>query len=155
MAKSILVTGGTGFLGSFIVDKVLERHQDWSVTVMDLAKPKEPRKEVKYEVGDVTVAATVGAIIERAKPQVIIHTAGMVPTLSERYGRSLEAKVFEVNIEGTRTMLAAAKQYGVEAFVWTGSCTAVMDDMTREYPNIDEDVPTSSRSTVYGESKVC
>ena len=154
MIVSVLVTGGTGFLGSFIVDSILEQHPDWALTVLDLSSPEKNRKNVAYEVGDVTCAATVSAIIQRVKPQAIIHAAGMVPELAERYGRSLEAKVFKVNVEGTKTLLAAAKQHGVEAFVWTGSCTAVMDDMTREYPNIDETVPTSSRSTIYGESKV-
>ena len=155
MAISVLVTGGTGFLGSFIVDTILEQHPEWDVTVMDLVRPKKFKENVKYKVGDVTVTAVVNAIIERVKPQAIIHTAGMVPELAERYGRNLEAKVFEVNVEGTRTLLTAAKRHGVEAFVWTGSCTAVMDDMTNDYPNIDESVPTSRQSTIYGESKVC
>ncbi len=154
MAISILVTGGTGFLGSFIVDAIMEQHPDWVVTVMDLLNPKKNRENVIYEVGDVRDTSTVNAIIQSVKPKAIIHAAGMVPELSERYGRSLESKVFEINVEGTRTLLAVAKNNGVEAFVWTGSCTAVMDDMTREYPNIDEEVPTSSRSTIYGESKV-
>ena len=154
MATGVLVTGGTGFLGSFIVDAILEQHPEWAITVLDLVSPKQARRKVQYEIGDVTVESSVRPIIERVKPRAIVHAAGMVPELAERYGRSLEAKVYKVNVEGTRTMLAVAKDHGVETFVWTGSCTAVTDDMRREYRNIDEAVPTSNQSLIYGESKV-
>ena len=155
MATSVLVTGGTGFLGAFIVDAILEQHPEWTITVLDLMSPEKAKSNVQYEVGDVTDASTVSSIIQSVRPRAIIHTAGVVPELAERYGRRLAAKVLKVNVEGTRTMLAAAKSHGVEAFVWTGSCCAVTDDMTREYANIDEAVPTSNQSLVYGESKVC
>ena len=74
--------------------------------------------------------------------------------LAERYGRKDRDKVFRVNVAGTRNMLVAAKDNGVEAFVWTGSCTAVTDDMKYQYPNVDERWPTSNHSLIYGESKV-
>ena len=155
MPRNVLVTGGTGFLGQFIIDAILEQHQDWAVTAFDIVSPQQARSNVRYEIGDVTVDSSVRSIIRKIKPSAIIHAAGLVPSLAERHGRGLEAQVFRVNVEGTRTMLAAAKDHGVEAFVWTGSCTAVIDDMSREYRNIDEAVPTSSQSLVYGESKVC
>lgn len=62
--------------------------------------------------------------------------------------------MFNVNVNGTRNMLAAAKAAGTRAFVWTGSFTAVTDDMRHQYANIDERWPTSSHSLIYGESKV-
>ena len=154
MATSVLVTGGTGFLGAFIIDSMLEQHPEWMITVLDLVSPEKARRNVEYEIGDVTDKPTVSAIIQRVKPRVIVHTAGIVPDLAERYGRRLEAKVFKVNVEGTRTLLTAARTHGVEAFVSTGSCCAVTDDMTREYANIDETVSTSAQSLIYGESKV-
>jgi len=154
MPTNVLVTGGAGFLGRFIVDAILEKHQDWTITVFDLVGPGHARSNVRYEVGDVTVDSSVRSVIRKAEPCAIIHAAGIVPELAERYGRRLEAQVFRANVEGTRNMLAAAKDHGVEAFVWTGSCTAVTDDMNREYRNIDEAVPTSKQSLVYGESKV-
>jgi sterol-4alpha-carboxylate 3-dehydrogenase (decarboxylating) len=59
-----------------------------------------------------------------------------------------------VNVEGTRNMLAAARESGVEAFVYTSSCCCVTDNMSIQYPNIDESWPLSHQSLVYGESKV-
>lgn len=154
MATSVLITGGTGFLGSAIVDAVQEQHPEWMVTVLDLNSPNVPKPNITYKSGNITNAASVNTIVDGIKPDVIIHSAGLVPELAFRYGREQRDRVFDVNVNGTRTMLAAAKKSGVKAFVWTGSCTAITDDMRHQYRNIDERWPTSSHSLIYGESKV-
>ena len=154
MGISVLITGGVGFLGTFIVEATSAQHPEWHITVLDLNLPKIPKNNIAYEIGDVTDLASVTAIVEKAKPNVIIHTAGLVPELAGRYGRKLRNRVFDINVNGTRNMLTAAKNAGVEAFVWTGSCCAVTDDMRYQYPNIDERWPTSNTSLIYGESKV-
>lgn len=153
MAIPVLITGGTGFVGAFIVDATLSQHPEWAITVLDLRLPEIPKSNVAYETGDVTDLALVTAIVNRLKPKVVIHTAGLVPELAGRYGRKLRNRVWDINVNGTQNMLAAAKDAGVEAFVWTGSCCAVTDDMRYQYPNVDETWPTSSTSLIYGESK--
>ena len=151
---SVLITGGSGFLGSFIVEAVLNQHPKWAVTVLDLKLPSNLAPRVSYEVADVTDAISVSAIVDKLRPDVIIHSAGLVPELAVRYGRLQEGLVFNVNVNGTRNMLKAAKNSGTRVFVWTGSCTAVTDDMSYQYANVDESWPTSSQSLIYGESKV-
>ena len=153
MAIIVLITGGIGFLGSAIVDAVQEQHPEWIITVLDLISPNVPKHNVTYKCGDITNAASVNAIVDGIKPDVIIHSAGLVPELAVRYGREQRDRVFNVNVDGTRNMLAAAKSSGVKALVWTGSCTAIIDDFRHQYRNIDERWPTSSRSLIYGESK--
>lgn len=154
LCTSVLVTGGMGFLGSFIVNALLEKHPEWNVIVLDLSLPRMAKRGVLYEVGDVTDISSMSKIIDKFRPDVIIHSAGLVPELAGRYGRQDRDRVFNVNVNGTRNMLAAAKVSTVKAFVWTGSCTAVTDDRRYQYANIDERWPTSSQSLVYGESKV-
>ncbi len=153
MATSLLITGGNGFLGSAIIDAVQERHPGWIVTVLDLTFPHVPKPNITYQTGDITNATSVNTIVHKVKPDAIIHSAGLVPELAFRYGREHQDRVVNVNVNGTRNMLAAAKNSAVKALVWTGSCTAVTDDLRYQYRNIDERWPTSSHSLIYGESK--
>jgi len=154
MTISILVTGGTGFVGRAIVDTAKEKHPGWAITIVDLEKPLQPKSDIRHVRGDITNAAEVRRIVEQIKPDVIVHTAGIVPELADRYKRRQRELVWNTNVNGTKNVLDAARTNGVEAVVWTGSCTAVTDDMRYQYPNIDETCPTSSHSLIYGESKV-
>lgn len=153
MATSILITGGTGFVGSAILEALTEKHPEWAVSVLDLQKPSHPKGEVRYAIGDITEAAEVKAIIDDIRPTAIIHSAGFVPALASRYSRKERDRVFSVNVSATRIILDAARSANVKAVVWTGSFTAVTDDVRFEYPNIDESWPTSNHSFIYGESK--
>ena len=153
MVVSVLITGGTGFLGSAIVEALKEKHPEWILTVIDLNLPRRPRPRVHYMTGSVVDAIKSDDIMKELKPTVVIHTAGIVPSLSSRYATRDRDHVFDVNVNGTRTMLRAAKKHGVRAFVWTGSSTCVTDDLKKQYPNIDEAWPTSRQSMIYGESK--
>lgn len=103
---------------------------------------------------DVTFAYEVNKAFQAVKPDVVIHTAGIVPTLADRFSRRLEREVWKVNVEGTQNMLDAASKSGVEAFIYTSTCCVTTDDMRMPYPNINELWPTSRTSLIYGESKV-
>ena len=153
MAISILITGGTGFVGSAILEALEEQHSGWKLSVLDLRKPSHPKRQVRYAIGDITKDAEVKAIIDDIRPTAIIHSAGFVPALESRYSRKERDRAFNVNVSGTRAILAAARSANVKVVVWTGSFTAVTDDVRFEYPNIDERWPTSSHSFIYGESK--
>ncbi|KAL8688739.1 MAG: hypothetical protein Q9218_005427 [Villophora microphyllina] len=153
MVVSVLVTGAFGFVGSAIVSVLQQQHPEWTLSVLDRQQPTDPHSKIRYWHCDITENTRLEGVISKIKPTVIIHAAGLVPALIDRYGRKARGKVFQVNVGGTRNLLAAAKNHGVEAFVWTGSCTAVTDDFSRQYPNIDESWPTSGHSLIYGESK--
>lgn len=152
---SVFVTGGTGFVGSRIIDALQEYHPEWTLSVFDLKSPTNPKNGVTYFIGDVTNLEDVRSAVREVRPLIVIHTAGLVPPLAHRYIRALYDKVFSINVDGTKNMLAAAKEFGARAFVWTSSVCAVTDNMKYQYPNIDERWPTStSQSLIYGESKV-
>lgn len=103
---------------------------------------------------DVTSAESLGKAFETAKPDVIVHAAGVVPGLADRWSRRLEREVWTINFEGTRNILELSKNSGVQAFIYTSTCCVVIDDTSTAHPNIDEEWPSPSRSTIYGESKV-
>ncbi|KAL8736884.1 MAG: hypothetical protein Q9181_002224 [Wetmoreana brouardii] len=153
METSVLVTGGLGFVGSAVIAAVQEQHPEWRLSVLDLQEPIDPKHQVTYWARDITDQAAVEEAVSSLRPTAIIHTAGIVPELVDRYSRKERDKVFRINVDGTRNLLAAARGNYVEAFVWTGSCTAVTDDFSKQYPNIDESWPASNHSLIYGESK--
>ena len=123
--ESVCITGGCGYVGAAIVRAFAELRPACKLIVLD--KNPEPRLgleklKVEYVRADVTVEDEVVSALERVRPQVVVHTAGLVPPLSERYARRLEKIVKLVNVEGTRMVLNASKKVGVKAFVYTSRC---------------------------------
>ncbi|KAL8843505.1 MAG: hypothetical protein Q9170_000009 [Blastenia crenularia] len=116
MCLKLLVTGGSGFVGSAIIAALQEAHPDWALSILDLQKPVHPRPGVAYWDCDVTDFARLKEIVSKIKPSAIIHAAGMVLDLVDRYRRKARERVFNINVSGTRNILAAAKDNGVIAF---------------------------------------
>lgn len=144
-------------MGSHIVNSIIELHPDWRVTVLDLLPSRlwtPPREDVKYIQADVTQPEHVLESFQAARPNVVVHSAGIVPIGNDRYHPShAKQKTFKVNVEGTRNIVQAAQRTGVKAMVFTSSITIVSDDFGHDYPNMNENiVPTPCG--VYGLSKV-
>lgn len=173
--ERVLVTGGSGFLGTLVNVRILinrwlisspgsaivrslhDRHPKCLISIVDVKPPNGWLTEtlgLQYFEASTTSPDALLKAFQAARPQVVIHSAAIIPPLSERYGRRLEKLVFEVNVEGTRHALDAARRSGCSAFVYTSSCCAVTDDMSVPYINIDERWPVSPASSIYGESKV-
>ena len=150
----ILVTGGTGFVGSEILEVLHEKHPDWMLFSLDIKPATQPKPYVEYLTGDATVEADAEAAVHAAAADAVVATVGIVPSINDRYSRRMQDPVYRTNIDGTVNVMAAARAAGARAFVFTSSCCAVVDNLRHQYPNIDETWRTSpTGSTVYGESK--
>ncbi|ESZ89866.1 putative NAD dependent epimerase/dehydratase [Sclerotinia borealis F-4128] len=66
---------------------------------------------------DILRVEDLESVLRQFKPDVVIHTAGIVPPLIERYHRRIENEVQQVNVEGTRNVLNATRIAGIGAFV--------------------------------------
>lgn len=156
-SRKVLLSGGSGFVGAAIARAFAEKHPQWSLTIVDLNPPGPVNivpESASFVRVDVTNKDEVSEAFQRIRPDIVIHTAGIVPRLSERFGRRLESMTRKINVEGTRNMLDAAKAIGARGFVYTSSCCVVTDYLDMPFPNIDERWPTSPSSLIYGESKV-
>jgi len=136
----VAVVGGCGFLGVNIVRLIVERYPETSVTAMDVRttvnRVDSPR--VKYENCDITKAEDVVMLFEKSKFDVVIHTATLIHGITDT--RITKDMAYNVNVNGTKNLLAASQKTGVKAFVFTSSASVVVGDVW-EVVNADESWP--------------
>jgi sterol-4alpha-carboxylate 3-dehydrogenase (decarboxylating) len=153
----IVVTGGCGFVGVAVISELKRAFPSCAISILDKSI-KSIRPEVTFDLPiahvDITSALDVQAAFAKERPDFVIHTAGFVPPLQERYSRDLESFVKDTNVTGTRHVVEAAIACGARGLIYTSSCCAVTDDLHGYFANIDERWPVSPRSLIYGESKV-
>lgn len=154
----ILITGGAGYIGSRLAATLIERHPSWKISILDIVLPVDQTvREKLHRIfrADVTSAESVSNVFADYCPDLIIHSAGVVPSRKKRY--STDAKDWDfvkgVNYDGTRHVLTAALQAGCRRVVFTSSCTVTVDDLEHDYFLMDETVPLGYAHLHYGKSK--
>src|SRR3989454_641331 len=140
----VLLTGGSGFLGSFVAEQLsAEGH-----VVRALVRPHSARKildkvaRVEFAPGAIEDRASLGAAVDGV--DAVVHVAGIVKARRP-------ADFFEVNTQGTKNLLEAAVRHGVGRFVYVSSLAAVGPSMDGT-PVPDEAEPKPV--THYGRSKL-
>ena len=105
----VLVTGGAGFLGSHLVDSLLERGDD-VVVFDDLSRGHRSQidSSAKFVQGDVRSFADWEKACQNFQPEVIHHLAAINGT--RRFHKEADL-VVDVNVNGTRLALEFAKLY--------------------------------------------
>ncbi|KAB7847756.1 NAD-dependent epimerase/dehydratase family protein [Streptomyces mobaraensis] len=115
----LLVTGGAGFIGSHLVDALLEAGAE--VTVLDdltTGDPErlDPRAELRRV--DVTDAAALGEAVRSVRPDAVCHLAAQIDVRVSVADPAADARV---NVEGTINVLEAARAVGARVvFASTG-----------------------------------
>jgi UDP-glucose 4-epimerase len=149
-----LVTGGAGFIGSNLVDALLDRG-DEVVVVDDLSSGKESNLAGALERGaelhrsDIRDAAQMREIIGAAKPDVVFHLAAQIDVRLSVERPDYDART---NVEGTINVLEAARQAGAQRFVFSSTGGAIYGE-TDVVPT-PEDHPAQPMAG-YGTSKLC
>jgi sterol-4alpha-carboxylate 3-dehydrogenase (decarboxylating) len=152
-----MVTGGSGFLGANLVRSLLEKYPDWKITILDI-HPPEPAIHSRitcYKQADVTSAESVRAAFAAYHPDIVVHSAGIVPAREQRYSRDSKQweRVKSVNYQGTVNVLDATMASGCRKFLYTSSCTTIIDDLHHDYYNMNEELPLGFATLHYGRSK--
>jgi UDP-glucuronate 4-epimerase len=126
---NILVTGGAGFIGSHLVQRLLEPGRQVTVIddLNDFYSPELKRQNLEavrrtgtigfYEC-DICDSRRVYEIIGTTRPDTIVHLAaraGVRPSLE------LPLLYEKVNVNGTMVLLEACRQFGVRKFVFASS----------------------------------
>jgi 2-alkyl-3-oxoalkanoate reductase len=129
----VLVTGGTGFTGTALVQRLLEEgHQVVALDYKEGLQCDALRKRgALVEIGSVTDRDAVSRSIKGV--ELVFHLAAAFRELNVP-----NSFYDEVNVGGTRVVLEAARREGVRKFVYCSTC-GVHGNV--EHPPADEDAP--------------
>lgn len=155
----ILVTGGAGFIGSHLIERILTS-SSWPILCLDnfndYYDPALKRTNVASFAGDSRVTLVEGSFCDREfvrrffaehRPTHVLHLgayAGVRPSVENPFIYQ------EANVRGTLVLLDAAREFPVERFVFTSSSTVY--GRGAEVP-FCEDKPLGRPMSPYGATK--
>ena len=148
-----LVTGGAGFIGSNLVDALVERGDDVTV-VDDLSTGKRENLSGAGAAADLVEADIRDSrgmrdLIDRVRPQVVFHLAAQIDVRKSTADPAWDAGI---NVLGTINLLQASLEARVDRFVNTSTGGAIYGE-GRILP-APEDHPQAPEAP-YGQSKFC
>ncbi len=154
--KTILVTGGAGYIGSHTVLQLLEQNQN--VIVLDNLSNAQPeslkrvesitQKTLTFVEGDIRDETLLDTLFARHEIDAVIHFAGL-KAVGESVQKPLE--YYNNNVYGTLTLCNAMKKAGVKNLVFSSSATVYGDPVTLP---LNESLPTGTPTNPYGMSKL-
>jgi nucleoside-diphosphate-sugar epimerase len=140
MARTILITGGSGYFGSVLAEGAVARGD--TVRTFDLNPPAAGSAPVDHITGDVRDRAALRAACEGV--DVVLHNVAQVPLAKDR------ELFWSVNVLGTANVLLAARDAGVGKVVHTS--TSAIYGIPEANP-VDEDTPPRPLEA-YGRAKL-
>ncbi|BGP09222.1 Sterol-4-alpha-carboxylate 3-dehydrogenase, decarboxylating [Rhodotorula toruloides] len=139
MPESYLVIGGEGFVGHRMVELLLERFPDATVSSLDLVQRHFPDKlaagtsrKWSFYSADLTSLDSLSSAFRQAGATCVFHTA------SPWTGSGADV-CEKVNVQGTQTVVDACVKEGVKKLVFTSSAGTVYDGV--DLINVDERMP--------------
>ncbi len=154
MAATVLVTGGTGFLGSYVADDLVDRGHD--VVAYDLSTDDRilsklgVADDVEIRRGDVSEPTDVVRAVRETGATHVIHLAALLTNAARENPRS----ALNVNVLGTNNVLEAARVLDdqVDRVAWASSAAAYAPPGRYDGEFVDEDALVYP-DTLYGATK--
>lgn len=152
---TILITGGTGFIGSHTVISLIEAGYDVvildnlcnsSINILPRLK-KITGKDIPFYQGDIRDRAMLQKIFAEHKIQTVMHFAGL-KAVGE--SNTLPMKYYDYNVSGSLILAEEMAKAGVFSIVFSSSATVYGDPARTP---ITEDMPVGGTTNPYGTSK--
>ncbi len=140
--KRVLVTGGSGFIGTNLVDYLLKK--GFEVISLDIVYPKVDAHKRFFKFIDILDQANLISLISEYKPKCIFHLAARTD-LNEK----TNINGYSVNIQGTGNLIEAIK---ISKAV--KRCIFASTQLVCRIGSIPKNDLDYSPNTLYGESKV-
>jgi UDP-glucose 4-epimerase len=139
----ILVTGGCGFIGSNLVDELIEQGRE--VCVIDLCKPNYKNNKASYYIMDIA-SDDVEQVFAQEKPDYVIHLAAQASVSVSVKNPKLDCMS---NIYGTLNIIENCKKYNIKKLI-AASTAAIYG--APQYLPVDE-IHELNPTAPYGLSK--
>jgi UDP-glucose 4-epimerase len=129
-----VVTGGSGYIGSRLVERLGEREETEQITICDVRPPRSYRPKTEFRQLDVRDRAAVRETLEQERPDALVHLAFVLNPIHD------EGTMYDIDVNGTLYVLEAAGAAGVEQVLVTSSAVAygAFEDnpvpLTEEHP---------------------
>ena len=136
-----VVTGGSGFIGQHLIDQLLAQGQ--TVRILDVEAPPISKPRATFIQGSVTDRALVDSVVSDAR--FVYHTAAIPHLWSPD-----PALYQDVNVNGTKTVLEAAANAGVERLIHTSSSSVLIDRGIGDDPVILDESHQTLKDHLFG-----
>ena len=154
--KTVLVSGGAGFIGSHVTVELINAGYDVVVadnmsncdmTCFEGVKKITGRDDIPFEKIDCCDDAAVDSLFSRYKIDAVIHFAGL-----KAVGESVQKpwEYYENNIAGTLTLVDVMRKHGVKSIIFSSSATVYGNPA---FVPITEECPKGQCTNPYGWTK--
>jgi UDP-glucose 4-epimerase len=134
--KKVLVTGAAGFIGSWLVDELVERgHNVVSFDDLSGGFERNVNKKSKFIKADLRDNQKVNQVFKEEKFDTVFHLAAYA---AEGQSMFSPIEINDINITPMNNLLVAAVNYNVKKFVFTSS----MAVYGGQQPPFNEGMPT-------------
>ena len=125
MGKTVLITGGAGFIGSNLADKLVKNN--YKVVVIDnlsTGKKENLNSKVKFYKVDI-FGAKIAEIFKKEKPEFVFHFAAQI---NVRESVENPAKDAKINILGGLNILENCRKFNVKKIIFSSTGGAIYGD---------------------------
>jgi threonine 3-dehydrogenase len=147
---SILITGGTGFIGAEIVRQLLARDEE-EIHVLhrsgNFQRLQDLAERVDFIQVDLADADRLGDVVAETRPQTIYHLGAVLTGPGEANPQA----AMEANAFGTYALLEASRRHGVKQFLFASSIGVYGADIVED---VISDLTLQRPFTIYGITKV-
>ena len=125
--ENILVTGGAGYIGSHVVERLIKlRKNVFIVDNLSTGKMKLINKKAKFFKCDIKNYKRLDIIIRQNKIQSIIHLAAC---LSVGESQKNPRKYYRNNVLGTKNLIKSSLKNQIKNFVFSSTCAVYKDGL--------------------------
>lgn len=152
VSKTVLVTGGAGFIGSHLIILLAERHPLWRIINVDSLdycsslknlKCLETKSTYKFIQGDICDQLFVNHLFHTENINIVFHCAAQSHVDNSFL---FPSHFMHVNAAGTRALLQAAFESGVEKFIYMSTDEVYGDSLDKDFDERSPKKPSNPYS---------